>query len=72
MGGPQILGDLCKSTVKLGAVALLENQLGRPLIMGTCLLHLNELPLRHIIETLDGKATDAKNWTGEDSSNKHR
>ena len=35
-------------------VALLETLIGRPLQWVICLLHLNELPLRHAVQNLDG------------------
>ena len=38
---------------KEGAIALLEQLLGRRLVWSICLLHTNELPLRHLIATLD-------------------
>jgi len=37
-----------------GIIRLLEIQLGRPLHWFICMLHANELPLRHLIQRLDG------------------
>ena len=37
-----------------GFIALLETLIGRSLQWVTCLLHLNELPLRHVFQNLDG------------------
>ena len=37
-----------------GFIALLETLIGRPLQWVLCLLHLNELPLRHVFQNLDG------------------
>lgn len=39
---------------KGGVIRLLENQLARPLQWSICLLHANELPLRHLLQNLDG------------------
>lgn len=39
---------------KGGVLRLLENQLSRPLQWSICLLHANELPLRHLLQKLDG------------------
>lgn len=40
-----------------GVIRLFELHLNRPLTWIICLLHLNELPLRHIIYSIDGKST---------------
>jgi hypothetical protein len=47
-----------------GLGAQLEKKLGRKLHMIGCALHMNELPLRHLMTTLDGKAQSATQWTG--------
>jgi hypothetical protein len=47
-----------------GMVAILERRLGRKLHMIGCFLHLNELPLRHLIQRLDGKTTSGNKFTG--------
>ena len=39
---------------KEGAIALLERQLGKRLVWSICMLHTNELLLRHFIKHLDG------------------
>jgi hypothetical protein len=39
---------------KIGAIAELERNLGKPLQWLICLLHGNELPLRHVFDELDG------------------
>ena len=36
-----------------GVVHLLEMQLGRPVHWFICMLHSNELPLRHLMQNLD-------------------
>ena len=48
-----------------GIVRLLEIKLGRPLHWFICQLHANELPLRHLIKTLDGKTTGPSGCTGD-------
>lgn len=47
-----------------GAIALLEKQLGKRLLWSICLLHTNELPLRHLIEKLDGPTGSGNTLTG--------
>ena len=37
-----------------GFIASLETLIGRPLQWVVCLLHLNEFPLRHVFQNLDG------------------
>ena len=44
---------------KEGAIALLEKRLGKRLVWSICILHTNELPLRHLIKLLDGNASGA-------------
>lgn len=39
---------------KGGVIRLLETHLNRPLQWSICLLHANELPLRHLLQKLDG------------------
>ena len=50
---------------KGGSHALLEKLLGRRLYWGICNLHTNELPLRHLIASLDGPTSSDKGFTGE-------
>ena len=38
--------------------------LGRKLHWAICLAHTNELPLRHLIEQLDGKTSSKDGFTG--------
>ena len=47
-----------------GAIALIEKQLGRRLVWSICMLHTNELPLRHLIATLDGPTGSGNTLTG--------
>ena len=42
-----------------GVICLLEKSLGRRLMWSICLLHTNELPLRHLFTDLDGPTTHA-------------
>ena len=49
---------------KKGAIALLEKQLGRRLVWSICLIHTNELPLRHLIATLEGPTGSGNTLTG--------
>ena len=49
---------------KEGAIVLLEKQLGRRLVWAICLLHTNELPLRHLIIVLDGPTGSGNTLTG--------
>ncbi|CAG4960190.1 unnamed protein product [Parnassius apollo] len=49
---------------KAGIICLLEKKLHRPLQWLVCLLHTNELPLRHLFEHLDGKTTGPRSFTG--------
>ena len=50
--------------IKGGVIALLENVVGRPLQWCICLLHMNELPLRHLVKVLDGGTTGPKSFNG--------
>ena len=47
-----------------GILRCLEVKLQRPLQWSICLLHFNELPLRHLIETIDGRAYGPQGLTG--------
>lgn len=47
-----------------GIIRLMEKQLGKPLQWFVCQLHANELPLRHLIEKLDGKTSGPRGFTG--------
>ena len=49
---------------KGGSNAHLERMLGRKLHWAICLAHTNELPLRHLIEQLDGKTCSKDGFTG--------
>lgn len=47
-----------------GVCLLLEEKLGRKIHMLGCMLHFNELPLRALLFSLDGKATSGTKLTG--------
>jgi len=47
-----------------GVVHLLEKEFGRPLQRLVCLLHFNELPLRHLMQKTDGVTSGPKAFTG--------
>src|SRR5215469_16156040 len=48
----------------LGSIRCLEMFLGRPLQWDICLLHLNELPLRHVFMNLDGTTKGPDKFAG--------
>ena len=47
-----------------GAIRCMEEILSRPLQWAICLLHLNELPLRHIFLRLDGTTKSPDSFSG--------
>ena len=49
---------------KEGAIVNLERLLGKRLVWSICLLHTNELPLRHLIQELDGPTGSSNTFTG--------
>ncbi|KAG0703609.1 hypothetical protein GWK47_024829 [Chionoecetes opilio] len=49
---------------KSGAHAHLEKMLGRKLFWSICVLHTNELPLRHLITSIDGPTSSDTGFTG--------
>lgn len=58
-------GTVVNTGYKNGIIRQLELSLGRPLHWFVCLLHTNELPLRHLLQHLDGKTTGPKGYCGE-------
>ena len=47
-----------------GSIATLEELLSRPLQWAICLLHTNELPLRHVFKHLDGVSASPDSFSG--------
>ena len=44
---------------------MIELNVNKPVHWFTCQLHANELPLRHLSQTLDGKTTGPQGYSGE-------
>lgn len=57
-------GTAVNTGYKGGIIRLLELHLKRPLQWFICLLHGNELPLRHLFEHLDGHTTGPHSFSG--------
>lgn len=49
---------------KGGIIRLLEKRLNRPLQWIICLLHMNELPFRHLFQHVDGKTSGPQTLSG--------
>jgi hypothetical protein len=49
---------------KGGVITMLENKIGRPLQWLVCQLHANELPLRHLLEHVDGPTSGPTAFCG--------
>lgn len=47
-----------------GVVHLIESELQRPVQWLVCMLHINELPLRHLFLHLDGASTGPRSFSG--------
>lgn len=47
-----------------GVIRLFEKRLQRPLQWIICMLHLNELPLRHLFDYIDGKTSGPSSYNG--------
>ncbi|KAK4299397.1 hypothetical protein Pmani_001405 [Petrolisthes manimaculis] len=58
-------GTPVNTGLKGGVIRLIEEKLGRPVHWFVCLLHANELPLRHLIHAIDGKTTGPTTFTGK-------
>lgn len=58
-------GTAVNTGQKGGIIKLLEEKLNAPVHWFVCLLHTNELPLRHLIQTIDGKTCGPSSFTGE-------
>ena len=48
-----------------GVISRMENYLERPLQYIICLLHLNELPLRHLFYAVDGRTAGPNEFCGD-------
>ena len=57
-------GTAVMSGKSKGFIASLKTLIGRPLQWVTCLLHLNELSLRHVFQNLDGVTSGPDSFTG--------
>jgi len=57
-------GTAVNTGIKGGAIRLLEKEYNKPLQWLICLLHANELPLRHLLIHLDGSTTGPKAFSG--------
>ena len=53
-------GTAVHTGAKGGATRMIELKLNKPVHWFRCQLHANELPLRHLFQTLDGKTTGPK------------
>ena len=58
-------GTNVNTGAKGGVIAAVEQSLGRPLQWSICLLHLNELPLRHLMQYLDGVTSGPQSFSGQ-------
>ncbi|CAH0562964.1 unnamed protein product [Brassicogethes aeneus] len=58
-------GTNCNTGWKGGVIRLMETQLGKPLQWAVCYLHANELPLRHLLQKLDGHTKGPYQYSGE-------
>lgn len=57
-------GTVVNTGSKNGVISHLERKLEKPLQRFVCLLHFNELPLRHLFEHLDGRTTGPRTNSG--------
>lgn len=57
-------GTVVNTGFKNGVIRQIELSLGKPVQWFICLLHANELPLRHLVQQLDGKTNDPRGFTG--------
>lgn len=58
-------GTAVNTGVHNGIIRCLETKMGRPLQWFICLLHANELPLRHLMKHLDGETSGPTGYTGD-------
>ncbi|XP_065640071.1 uncharacterized protein LOC136072702 [Hydra vulgaris] len=57
-------GTVTNTGSKFSVIVTIEKYVNRPLQWGICLLHINELPFRHLFQTLDGETTGPKSFSG--------
>lgn len=57
-------GTVVNTGEKGGAIRMIEVKLNKPVHHFICQLHANELPLRHLVEKLDGKTSGPHGFTG--------
>ena len=57
-------GTAVNTGCKREVIRLLEEKLEKPLHWLVCLLHANRLPLRHLINHVDGKTSGPATFTG--------
>jgi hypothetical protein len=57
-------GTNINTGAKNGVIALIERDIGRPVQWLICQLHANELPLRHLLQNLDGPTSGPQGFTG--------
>ena len=62
-------GTAVNTGSKGGVIRILELKLDKTLHWFICQLHANELPLRHLLQTLDGKTSGPRGFTGEIGKN---
>ena len=58
-------GTNINTGTKGGVIAAVKQSSGRPLQWSICLLHLNELPLRHLMQYLDGVTSGPQSFSGQ-------
>ena len=66
-GGWKVVGSDSTSCITGnvgGVICLLEKALGRKLYWSICLLHINELPWRHLFTDLDGPTSGSNSFKG--------
>lgn len=57
-------GTNVNTGLKGGVIRLLEEKYEKPLQWLVCQLHANELPLRHLVQNLDGSTSGPRGFTG--------
>ena len=57
-------GTAVHTGAKGGAIRMIKLKLNKPVHWFRCQLHANELPLRHLFQTLDGKTKSPKGYIG--------